>query len=96
LGAPLIYNRAFDAAVNAEGLQLHVLRASRQDDFDAIFEAMAKLQVGALAIAPDNLFTAHSGQLAELTVRHALPAAYEFRRFVAAGGLMGYGSSETE
>jgi putative ABC transport system substrate-binding protein len=57
---------------------------------------MIKQQVGALVIAPDNLFTAHSEQLAELTVRHALPAVYEFRRFVAAGGLLSYGSSETE
>ena len=47
-------------------------------------------------IAPDNLFTAHSEQLAALTVSHALPAIYEFRRFVAAGGLLSYGSSETE
>jgi putative tryptophan/tyrosine transport system substrate-binding protein len=84
------------AAANAEGLQLHVLRASSQDDFDAVFEEMTKLQIGALAIAPDNLFTAHSEQLAELAVHHALPAVYEFRRFVAAGGLMSYGSSEFE
>jgi putative tryptophan/tyrosine transport system substrate-binding protein len=88
--------RVSQAAANAEGLQLHVLRASSQDDFDAVFEAMTKLQIGALAIAPDNLFTAHSEQLAELAVHHALPAAYEFRRFVAAGGLMSYGSSESE
>ena len=35
-------------------------------------------------------------QLAALTVRHALTAVYESRRFVAAGGLMSYGSSKTE
>ena len=57
---------------------------------------MIQLHAGALVIAPDNLFTAHSKQLATLTVRHALPAVYEFRQFVAAGGLMSYGSSETE
>ena len=45
---------------------------------------------------PDTLFTAHSKQLAALTVRHALPAVYEFRQFAAAGGLMSYGTSETE
>jgi putative tryptophan/tyrosine transport system substrate-binding protein len=88
--------RVTQAAADAGGLQLHILRASGADDFDAVFETLIKLKVGALVIAPDNLFTAHSEQLADLTVRHALPAAYEFRRFVAAGGLMSYGSSETE
>ena len=87
--------RVSQEAANAEGLQLNVLRSS-QDDFDAVFEAMTKLQIGALAIAPDNLFTAHSEQLAEFAVHQTLPAVYEFRRFVAAGGLMSYGSSETE
>ncbi len=65
-------------------------------DFDAIFESLTQLHAGALVIAPDNLFTAHSQQLAALTVRHALPAIYEFRQFAAAGGLISYGSSETE
>ena len=57
---------------------------------------MTKVRADALVIAPDIMFTAHSEQLAALTVRHEVPAIYEFRRFVAAGGLMSYGSSETE
>jgi ABC-type uncharacterized transport system substrate-binding protein len=84
------------AAADAAGLQLHVLHASSERDFDAIFDNLSQLHVDALDIAPDNFFSAHSEQLATLTVRHALPAVYEFRRFVAAGGLMSYGSSETE
>ena len=88
--------RLSQAAADAVGLQLHVMRASSEVDFDAVFESLIKLRVGALVIAPDNLFTAHSEQLAALTVSHALPAIYEFRRFVAAGGLLSYGSSETE
>ena len=50
----------------------------------------------ASTISIHQLFTAHSKRLAELTLQHALPAIYEFRQFVAAGGLMSYGSSETE
>jgi putative tryptophan/tyrosine transport system substrate-binding protein len=88
--------RTSQAAAQALGLQLHVVHASSERDFDAIFESLIQLHVGALVIAPDNLFTAHSQQLAALTVRHALPAVYEFREFTAAGGLMSYGSSETE
>jgi putative ABC transport system substrate-binding protein len=83
--------RLSQAAAAAAGLQLHVLRASSEGDFDAVFESLIKLRAGALVIAPDN-----SEQLAALTVSHALPAIYEFRRFVAAGGLLSYGSSETE
>jgi putative tryptophan/tyrosine transport system substrate-binding protein len=78
------------------GLQLHVLHANSERDFGSVFETLTSLHVRALVIAPDNLFSAHSERLAELTVHHALPAVYQFRRFVAAGGLMSYGSSETE
>jgi putative tryptophan/tyrosine transport system substrate-binding protein len=88
--------RISQAAAAALGLQLHVLHASSERDFDAIFEKLIELHAGALVIAPDNLFNAHIGQLAALALRHALPAVYEFRRFVAAGGLISYGSSETE
>jgi putative ABC transport system substrate-binding protein len=84
------------AAAHAAGVQLHVLHASSEHDFGPVFETLIKLQAGALVIAPDNFFTAHSEQLAALKIRHALPAVYEFRRFVAAGGLMSYGSSEAE
>jgi len=88
--------RLSQAAAQGLGLQLHVVRASTDRDFDAIFEQLVQAHVGALAISPDNFFTAHSQQLAKLTVRHAMPAVYEFREFVAAGGLMSYGSSEPE
>jgi putative tryptophan/tyrosine transport system substrate-binding protein len=84
------------AAAQALGLQLHAVHASSERDLDAIFASLIQLHAGALVIAPDNFFTAHSQQLAALATRHALPAIYEFRQFAVAGGLMSYGSSETE
>ena len=84
------------AAAHALGLELHVLQARGEHDFDPTFAKIAELRAQALIIAPDQLFTAHSKRLAELTLQHALPAIYEFRQFVAAGGLISYGSSETE
>ena len=88
--------RLSQAAAQGLGLQLHIVRANSDREFDAIFEQLVQRRVGALVISPDNFFTARSEQLAKLTVHHAMPAAYEFREFAAAGGLMSYGSSETE
>jgi ABC-type uncharacterized transport system substrate-binding protein len=89
-------SRSSQAAAQALGLQLHIVHASSDRDFDASFERLIGLRVGALVIGPDNLFTIHKEQLAKLTVRHAIPAIYQYREFVAAGGLMSYGTSETE
>jgi ABC-type uncharacterized transport system substrate-binding protein len=89
-------SRSSQAAAQALGLQLHIVYASSDHDFDAIFERLIELHVGALVIGPDNLFTIHKEQLAKLTVRHAIPAIYQYREFAAAGGLMSYGTSETE
>ena len=89
-------NGAGAGQTGALGLQLHVLHASREDDFDTVFATLAQRRAGALIIAPDNFFTARSKQLAALSLRHAVPAIYQFGEFAAAGGLMSYGSSETE
>jgi putative ABC transport system substrate-binding protein len=78
------------------GLQLHILRASTEDDFDTVFQTLAELKAGALVIAPDAFFISESEELAALTVRHAVPAIAQFREFTAAGGLMTYGGSQTE
>jgi len=83
-------------AARASGVQLHVLRVTGEHELDAVFATAKNLHAGALAIAPDNLFSAHSDELAALSLHYALPSVYQFHRFVAAGGLMSYGSSETE
>jgi hypothetical protein len=66
--------RLSQAAAQGLGLQLHIVRASSDGDFDAIFEQLVQQRVGALVIGPDTFFTARSEQLAKLTVRHAMPA----------------------
>ena len=85
--------RDSQAAANALGLTLHVLEASTEPELDTAFVTLVRLRVGALAIGADPFFTSRSEQLAALTMRHAVPAVYEFREFVAAGGLIGYGAS---
>jgi putative tryptophan/tyrosine transport system substrate-binding protein len=78
------------------GLELHVLQASNDGDFDAVFATLAQLRVGALVIAPDAFFISRNEQLGALTARHAIPAVTQFREFALAGGLMSYGGSFSE
>jgi putative ABC transport system substrate-binding protein len=78
------------------GLELHVLDASTARDFDAVFERVRELRVGALLIGQDVFFNAESAQLGVLTVRHAIPAIFALPEFAAAGGLMSYGASRSD
>jgi putative ABC transport system substrate-binding protein len=88
--------QALQPAARALGLQLHVLNASADRDFDTVFATLVQLRVSALLISPDNFFNTRAEQLAALSLRHAVPAIYQYRPFVAAGGLISYGSNETE
>jgi putative ABC transport system substrate-binding protein len=83
-------------AARALGLQLHVVNATTEADFDSVFATVTKLRAGALIIAPDALFISRNEQLAALTVQHAIPAIAQFSAFTKAGGLMSYGGSFTE
>ena len=80
------------SAARTLGLELHVLNASTEHDFDAAFANVMQLRAGGLIIATSSLFTSHAAQLAVLAARHAVPAAYKGREFAAAGGLISYGS----
>jgi putative tryptophan/tyrosine transport system substrate-binding protein len=83
-------------AAHTLGLELHVLHASTERDFDAVFAKLIELRAGGLVISGDPLFARGSEQLATLTVRHSVPAVYANRGFAAAGGLASYGGVLTE
>jgi putative ABC transport system substrate-binding protein len=88
--------RDLQAAAHALGLQLHVLHASTERDFEAVFAKLIQLRAGGLVIAGSAFFRARSEQLAALALRHAVPTVHTNRRFVAAGGLVSYGGSITD
>jgi ABC-type uncharacterized transport system substrate-binding protein len=83
-------------ATRALNLELHLLQASSDGEFDAAFAKLAELRVGGLVVAPDPFFISRSGRLATLTIRHAIVAIFHTREFVAAGGLLSYGGSTAE
>ena len=89
-------SRDVQAAARTLGLQLHVLHASTERDFDTVFATLVQLRAGALVIGTDAFFISRSEQLAALAVRHAVPAIFQYREFAAAGGLMSYGGSLTD
>jgi putative tryptophan/tyrosine transport system substrate-binding protein len=91
-----LFSRAMQQAARTLGLELHVLHASTDHDFEAAFGRLLQLRAGALVISPDVFFNTRSEQLAALSLRHAVPAIHQYRQFVAAGGLMSYASDETE
>jgi putative ABC transport system substrate-binding protein len=84
------------AAARTLGLPIHVLHASTERDFDPAFTTLVQLRAGGLVIGTDTFFNSRSAQLAALTVRHAVPAIYQYREFAAAGGLMSYAGSITD
>jgi putative tryptophan/tyrosine transport system substrate-binding protein len=88
--------RAVQAAAGAFGMQLHVLNASTDSDFDGVFSTLVQLRADALVIGPDTFFNTRTEQLASLSLRHMLPAIFQYRAFAAAGGLISYGTDETE
>jgi putative ABC transport system substrate-binding protein len=88
--------RSLQTAASGLRLDLHVVNASTERDLDTVFAALVQLRAGALVIGPDNFFNSHIEQIAALAIGHAVPAVYQYRPFVEAGGLLSYGSDEAE
>lgn len=89
-------SKELEVAAGSMGLQLRVLRATSDSDLDAAFQTIGDLRIGALFIGTDPFFNARSTQLATMAVRQRIAAIYQYRDFVAAGGLLSYGVSYTE
>jgi ABC-type uncharacterized transport system substrate-binding protein len=85
--------RDLRAAARGRGLQIHVLQASTDRDFDSVFASLVQLRAGGLVISSDSFLFSRSAQLAALAARHTMPAVYPFREDAVAGGLMSYGGS---
>ena len=83
-------------AADAAGLQLLILEVTAKSGFEAAFALAGQQRSDGLFVSADAFFTAQRNQIIELAARHRLPAAYPWREYVLAGGLMSYGSSITE
>jgi ABC-type uncharacterized transport system substrate-binding protein len=88
--------REQQGAAHTLGLGLHVLHASTERDFDAVFARSVQLRVGGLVIGTDSFFNTRKEQLAALSVHHRVPTVHQYREFAAAGGLMSYGTDTSD
>jgi putative ABC transport system substrate-binding protein len=80
------------AAARILGLQLEVVHAASEPEFDSAFATMVRLRAGAAVITTDSIFINRPGPLAAAMVRHAMPTVSPYREFALAGGLMSYGT----
>jgi putative ABC transport system substrate-binding protein len=88
--------RDLQVAARTLGLHLDVLQASNERDLDTVFATFAQPRAAGLVIGPGAFFAAWGKHLAALTVRHAVPAIFQYHAFAEGGGLLSYGTSETE
>ena len=89
-------SRSLQPAASTFGLQLHVVNASSESDFDTVFATLRQLTADGLIVVDDVFFNTHSRELAALTIRHTIPAISQNREFTVAGGLMSYTGSVSD
>jgi len=80
----------------AFGKQVEILGASKDSEIDTAFASLVENHADALLVTPATLFYNRRQQLADLSIRHAVPAIYFERENVVAGGLMSYGPDELD
>jgi putative ABC transport system substrate-binding protein len=83
------------SAATKLGRELHLISASTNDQIDAAFATLSRLHADAMLVVNDVFFSVRSGQVIALAQKHSIPAIFDFRHHVVAGGLISYGSSLT-
>jgi putative ABC transport system substrate-binding protein len=89
--------QAIEAASQQLGIQLTAASAGRRaDELDGAFALAAKERAGGVLVLPSALFSSQTRRIVSLAAKTRLPAIYEHRDFVEAGGLMSYGPSHRD
>jgi putative ABC transport system substrate-binding protein len=84
---------AVEDVERATGQHMRILRGSTDGELEAAFATIVEARIQALIMGADPFFSSKRDRLTTLAARHQLPAIYEWREFVEAGGLMSYGSN---
>jgi putative tryptophan/tyrosine transport system substrate-binding protein len=87
--------RDVQEAARAKGVQLELLKATTESEIDAAFATLVQRQAEAVLVGADPFFNTRREQIVTLAASHAVPAIYQVREFVTAGGLISYGATIT-
>ena len=93
------FSTTAEAATNAQvaaaafGIKVVFAEAAAERDLGPAFAALVHQGAQTLLVAPDPYFNSQATTLVALAARHALPAIYQLREYVSAGGLMSYGTN---
>jgi putative ABC transport system substrate-binding protein len=89
-------SRDLEGAARSIRLPIHVVHASTESELETAFETLSKVRASALVIGTDTFYNSQSRKLAALALLHSIPAVYQYREFVASGGLISYAGSITD
>ena len=85
-----------EEASRAIGRRITTINVTSEREFEAAFATIVQAGAGALFVGGGPLFLNRRRQLVDLAARHSLPASYATRQYVEAGGLMSYGTNQTD
>jgi putative ABC transport system substrate-binding protein len=85
--------KEIEAAIDAAGQKIVVLRASMPSEFEPVFEKVVRDKADALLVTADGLYTNRRVQLVALAAKYRVPTIYQWREFVESGGLVSYGTN---
>jgi len=88
--------RDVNAAAPIIGVQIHVFNATTISEIAAAFASVGREQLDAVFVGPDGFFSSRAAQFATAAASYRIPASYSNRDYVAAGGLMSYGTDNAE
>jgi putative ABC transport system substrate-binding protein len=88
--------RQMQAPARTLGITLEPVEAGEVGAFERAVADAVRERADALFVWPDPLTLLERGRIADLAAKHRLPAMYGFKEFVTVGGLMSYGTMQTD
>ena len=90
------FTRGVQSAAGPLGITLQILRASSDRELDSAFAGLVQSHLDGVIIGPSTYFSGRGDYLGNLATQHGVPAIFQYGSFTAAGGLLSYGTDETE